>query len=99
MGTRTRPAVRADVEALRERLIATRRDFHQHPELSWSETRTQRVILERLEQIGLSEVRAIAKTGATGLVQGATAGPCVLWRADIDALPVPEKTGLPFAST
>jgi amidohydrolase len=84
--------------AMRERVVATRRDFHEHPELSWHETRTQRVILERLRALGLADVHAIARTGATALVQGARPGPCVLWRADMDALPVPEKSSLPFAS-
>jgi amidohydrolase len=83
---------------MRERLIATRRDFHEHPEVSWSETRTQSIILDRLKELGLRDVRPIARTGATALVEGAHRGPCILWRADIDALPVPEKTGLPFAS-
>lgn len=74
-----------------------RRDLHAHPELSWRETRTQTVILERLTALGLSDVRPVARTGATALLAGSP-GPCVLWRADIDALPIPEKTGLPFAS-
>ncbi|MGH2633621.1 MAG: M20 metallopeptidase family protein [Tepidiformaceae bacterium] len=96
------PSVRPEVEALRERLVATRRDFHAHPELSWHEERTQQVILNRLHELGLADVRPIARTGATGLVEGGrttSGGPAVLWRADIDALPVPEKTGLPFSST
>ncbi len=95
---RPRLPIRPEVDALRERIVSTRRDLHEHPELSWQETRTQRVILERLEQIGLSDVRAIARTGATGLVKGGRPGRCVLWRADMDALPVPEKSNLPFAS-
>ncbi|MEX0782983.1 MAG: M20 family metallopeptidase [Dehalococcoidia bacterium] len=92
------PPVRDQVLALRENLIEMRRDFHQHPELSWKEERTQRVILERLHSLGLDDVRPIATTGATGLIPGAGQGPTVLWRADIDALPIPEKSGLPFAS-
>lgn len=90
--------VRPEVDALRERVIATRRDFHQHPELSWKESRTQAIILQRLRDLGLADVRPIASTGATALVAGAKPGRCVLWRADMDALPVPEKTGLEFAS-
>lgn len=90
--------IRPEVEALHERLVATRRDFHEHPELSWQEHRTQRVVLERLRSLGLTDVRPVAKTGATGLVEGAKRGKCVLWRADMDALPVPEKSSLPFAS-
>jgi len=79
-------------------VTSTRRDFHEHPELSWHETRTQKQILERLNSLGLSDVRAIARTGATALVEGAHLGPCVLWRADMDALPVPEKSALAYAS-
>src|SRR5690606_10724751 len=80
-------------------VVALRRDFHQYPELSWQEHRTQERVLERLREIGLEDVRPIARTGATALVQGAKPGPCVLWRADMDALPVPEKSNLPFASS
>jgi amidohydrolase len=92
------PPVRSEVRAIQESVIATRRDLHAHPELSWEEHRTQRLILDRLRQAGLSDVRPIARTGATALVEGARKGRCILWRADIDALPIPESTGLPFAS-
>jgi len=90
--------LRPEVQAIRERVIAIRRDFHQHPELSWQESRTQQRVLERLRDLGLSDVRPIARTGATALVEGQEGGPCILWRADMDALPVPEKSDLPFAS-
>ncbi len=80
------------------RLVETRREFHQFPELSWEENDTQVRILRHLNAIpGLEDIRPIARTGATALVRGADDA-CVLWRADIDALPVPEKSGLPFAS-
>ncbi len=92
------PAVRSGIEPISDRVIEVRRDLHRHPELSWKEERTQGVILERLEALGVEDVRPLARTGATALVRGASEGPCVLWRADIDALPVPEKTDLPFAS-
>ena len=90
--------MRGAVGRIADAAIATRRDLHRHPELSWKEERTQRVILERLRALGLEDVRPLARTGATALARGAREGPCVLWRADIDALPVPEKTDLPFAS-
>jgi amidohydrolase len=90
--------VRSEVLALRERLIDVRRDLHQHPELSWEETRTQRALLQHLRRLGLDDVRPVARTGATGLVRGAAETPCILWRADIDALPIPERSGLPFSS-
>ncbi len=91
--------IRPEVKALRDAVVAIRRDLHQHPELSWKEERTQGVILDRLRALGLDDVRPVARTGATALVRGARREPCLLWRADIDALPIPEKSGLPFAST
>ncbi|HCV00111.1 MAG TPA: amidohydrolase, partial [Dehalococcoidia bacterium] len=92
------PKVRPAVDCITDHVIAVRRDLHQYPELSWKEERTQGVLLEELSKLDLEDVRPIAKTGATALVLGKSEGPCVLWRADIDALPVPEKTDLPFAS-
>jgi amidohydrolase len=93
-GTAVRPAVRALVE----RAVATRRDLHEHAELSTEEHRTQALIMERLGGLGLDDVRACADTGVTAIVRGAEAGPNLLWRADIDGLPLMEETGLPFAS-
>jgi len=92
------PTLRPSVKSLRESLIAVRRELHANPELSWKEFETQRLILSRLTALGLKDVRPIAGTGVTALLEGSMRGPCVVWRADIDALPVPEKTGLPFAS-
>lgn len=86
------------MRAVQDHVLAIRRDLHRHPELSWEEHRTQRTILETLHQLGLDDVRPVAKTGVTGLVRGSSAGPCVLWRADIDALPIPERSDLPFRS-
>ncbi|MDP3767188.1 MAG: M20 family metallopeptidase, partial [Dehalococcoidia bacterium] len=94
----TSPAIRPAVGALIEEAVAVRRDLHRHPELSTEERRTQRVILEKLRRLGLEDVRPAADTGAIGLVRGARPGPNLLWRADIDALPLKEETGLPFAS-
>lgn len=93
------PPIRKEVLQILDGVIARRRDFHANPELSWKEERTQRAILERLEDLGLDKVGPVARTGATALVRGGKPGPTVLWRADIDALPIPEKSGLPFAST
>ena len=94
--TQTAPSpnpLAADVDRLateiNPQVVAWRRDFHQHPELSWKEKRTQAAILDRLHALGLDDVRAIATTGATALVRGSAPGKTVLWRADIDALPIP----------
>jgi amidohydrolase len=92
------PSPRASVQSISDELIAIRRDIHQHAELSTEEHRTQRVITERLREIGIDDVRASADTGVTALVRGGRPGPNLLWRADIDGLPLVEETGLPFAS-
>jgi amidohydrolase len=84
------------LEELEGELLAFRRDVHQHPELSYQEHRTSRVIAERLRAAGL-EPRAVTETG---LVCDVGEGPVsAVLRADIDALPVDELTGLPWAST
>ncbi|MCC7366694.1 MAG: amidohydrolase [Dehalococcoidia bacterium] len=90
--------VRPEVMAITPRITEVRREFHKHPELSWKEHRTGQAILTRLGELGLADVRPVAGTGATGIVQGGRGGPATLWRADIDALPIPERSGLPFAS-
>jgi len=92
------PTPRAAVQALAEEAVAVRRDLHRHVELSTEERRTQEVILRRLRDAGLEDARPSASTGATALVQGTLPGPNLLWRADIDGLPLTEDTGLPFAS-
>jgi len=92
------PTPRPLVQSLTPDAIAVRRDLHRHAELSTEEHRTQRVILEWLQRECLDEVRPMNKTGVTALVRGARPGPTLLWRADIDALPLDEETGLAFAS-
>ncbi len=90
--------IRPAVHALTDDVVALRRDLHRHAELSQEERRTQSIILERLRTIGAEDVRPCAGTGATALIRGALPGPRILWRADIDGLPLREETGLPFAS-
>ena len=89
---------RADIDAIASELIDTRRRLHRRPELSNEERETQRLITERLNELGLEDVRPSAGTGVTALVRGARPGPNLLWRADIDGLPIDEGTGLPFSS-
>ncbi len=82
------------------RVQAWRRDFHSHPELSNRETRTAGVVASVLEGLGLEVRREIAHTGVVGVLRGGGGpGPTVALRADMDALPVTEETGLPFASS
>ncbi len=81
-----------------EELVALRREFHAHPELGFQEFATSQKIADYLRGLGL-EPQTVTKTGVTALLTGKSAeGPVLLMRADIDALPVQEQTGLPFSS-
>lgn len=90
--------LRQAVCELTDDIVAVRRELHRHAELSTEEWHTQEVILEWLRRIGADDVRAVADTGATGILGGARPGPNILWRADMDGLPLEEETGLAFAS-
>ena len=73
-------------------------DLHRHPELSFQETRTAGIVTQKLTELGLEFVEGLGKTGvATSIVNGD--GPVIWLRADMDALPVEERTGLAYAST
>jgi len=85
----------AKVEA---KLIEWRRDIHQHPELGSQETRTAKLVADHLRKLGLEVHTGIAHTGVVGILTGGKSGPVVALRADMDALPVKEPEGLPFAS-
>ena len=86
-----------EVVALQDELVKLRRDFHKHPELGLKEFCTAQKIENYLRAINL-EVRRCAGTGVIGVLRGALPGKTILMRCDIDALPVTEETGLPFAS-
>ena len=91
--------VAAAAEAVRGQLVAQRRDFHMHPELSNREERTARVVAERLRALGLTDVRTgVAKHGVTALLVGGKPGPVVAVRADMDALPIQEVNDVPYKS-
>ena len=102
--TATRPATlteRVDqaAQAVEARVIAWRRDFHQHPELGNRETRTAAIVAEHLKSLGFDEVKTgVAHTGVVGLLKGKLPGKVVALRADMDALPVTEEVDVPFAS-
>ena len=86
------------VEQVMPKVVAWRRDFHQHPELSNRETRTAGVVSEQLRRLGLEVRTGVAKTGVVAVLRGGRPGPVVALRADMDALPVTEQVDLPFAS-
>lgn len=80
------------------KVIAWRRDLHQHPELSNREFRTSKVIEKHLKSLGLEVQTGIAHTGVVAILTGGKPGPLIGLRADMDALPVTEVVDLPFAS-
>src|SRR5688572_32890571 len=86
-------------DSLRDRLTALRRSIHQDPELAFQEERTAVKLEEALRSIGVKDVTRVAGTGIVARVPGTERGaPVLAIRGDIDALPIPEQTGLPFAS-
>ncbi|MDE9365614.1 amidohydrolase [Luteipulveratus sp. YIM 133132] len=86
------------LDGLRDELESFYRDLHEHPELSHRETRTAAAVAERLEKAGFDVTTGVGGTGVVGVLRNGD-GPTVLLRADMDALPVKEATGLPYAST
>ena len=94
MGTQ----VDAAAAALESKVIAWRRDFHQHPELSNREFRTAGLVAGHLRALGLAVQTGVAHTGVVGLLDSGKSGPVIALRADMDALPVAEQGDLPFAS-
>ena len=84
--------------AILPRVVAWRRDFHEHPELGNREFRTAKVVADELRSLGLEVRTDIAKTGVVALLKGGKPGPVVALRSDMDALPVTEDVDLPFRS-
>jgi len=88
----------AELDGLRDEIVATRRDLHRHPEIAFEERRTAGIVAERLRAAGLEVRTGLAQTGVLGVLRGGRPGPGVLVRADMDALPVQEERDLPFRS-
>ncbi len=82
-----------------EHVVSLRRRIHANPELGEQEFQTSNLIAEELRALGLDVREEIAVTGVVGILRGGKPGPLVAYRADMDALPIREETGLPFAST
>ncbi|MFO0691804.1 MAG: amidohydrolase [Myxococcota bacterium] len=90
--------IAAGVARTEARVIETRRDLHTHPELGFAEKRTAALVAKRLRALGLAVREGVGGTGVVAILRGARPGRTVALRADMDALPVTEQTGLPFAS-
>ena len=91
--------IRQLVREHKELVINTRRDLHRIPETAYTEKKTSAYVTEYLSREGLEIQTGIATYGVVGLLKTGRSGPTLLIRADMDALPLTEETGLPFAST
>jgi amidohydrolase len=91
--------IEAAVAAGTPQVVAWRRDLHAHPELGFAETRTAAMVADHLRALGMEVRTGVGRTGVVGVLRGGRPGGVVALRADMDALPVLEATGLPFAST
>ena len=87
------------IERVMPKVIAWRRDIHEHPELGNREVRTSKLVADHLRGLGMEVRTAVAHTGVIGVLQGGKPGPVVALRADMDALPVTEQAKVPFKST
>ncbi|MDK2593980.1 amidohydrolase [Pseudoalteromonas obscura] len=87
------------LKQVESKVIEWRRDIHKNPELGNREVRTAALVSEHLKNLGMEVETGVAYTGVVGMLKGAKPGPTVMLRADMDALPVTEKTNLPFKST
>ena len=90
--------ISANAAKIEQKVIDWRHDFHQNPELGNRETRTSSIVAKHLRSLGLEVKTGIAVTGVVGILKGDQPGPVIALRADMDALPVTEKTDVPFAS-
>jgi amidohydrolase len=90
--------VNKKADSLQSQVVAWRRDFHEHPELGNREVRTSGIVADYLRSLGLEVKTGIATTGVVGILKGGKSGPVIALRSDMDALPVTERTPVPFAS-
>ena len=87
-----------EVQSIKDKIIETRRDFHNHPELSFEEYRTAKVIAEKLSSFGVEVKTGVGGTGVVGDLKGNANGKTVALRADMDALPIQEAGDVPYKS-
>lgn len=93
-----RGLIHAEAERNSPQTIKWRRAIHANPELAWEEFETSKLVHDALTSLGIPAAAGVAKTGVVATIETAIPGPTVVLRADMDALPLQETTGLPFAS-
>jgi amidohydrolase len=96
--TTNKAEVAKKADAIENKIIGWRRDFHEHPELGNHEFRTADIIAKHLQSLGIEVKTGVATTGVVGILRGDKPGPVVALRADMDGLPVTERVAVPFAS-
>ena len=90
--------IHTQIAPLKDTIINTRRDFHKHPELSFKEFRTSKIVAEKLKNFGIETKKNIGKTGVVGILKGEKNGPTIALRADMDALPIQETNDISYKS-
>jgi amidohydrolase len=90
--------VETSIAQVLPRMTTWRRDFHEHPELSYEEVRTARIVAQHLRSLRMEVRTGVAQTGVVGVLRGGQPGPVIALRADMDALPVTEEVDVPFRS-
>ena len=90
--------IRSEIHAIKDIIISTRRDIHQHPELAFDEHRTSKLVAERLESFGIEIQTGVGKTGVVGTLKGKNDGKTIAFRADMDALPIQETSDISYKS-
>ena len=94
----TRALIDRGLDAQYSHIEALYKDIHSHPELGFQETRTAAKLVQEMRALGYEVTEGVGKTGIVALYRNGP-GPTVMVRTELDALPMPEKTGLPYAST
>jgi len=90
--------INPDILKIKKTIIETRRDFHKHPELSFQEKRTSKIVAKKLKSYGLQVIKNVGKTGVIGILKGAKQGKTIAMRADMDALPIQETSDITYKS-
>jgi len=86
------------VLAIKDYIISTRRDIHKHPELSFQEFRTSKLVAKQLKSFGIKVIENVGKTGVVGILEGSSTGKTIAMRADMDALPIQETSNVSYKS-
>ena len=92
------PVIDAIVREIEPSLVEIRRDIHAHPEIGFEVERTAGVVASELKRLGIAFKVGVGRTGVVADIEGGAPGPRLMIRADMDALPMQETTGLPYAS-